>query len=188
MNKWINLPLTMVLAFCGIWASPAAFARIVVVGVETTQQMPYYGMCGEDYCGYGKELLDRFASDMDFTIKYRPMPILRLHRELIDGRIDLKFPASADWQPHLKKNKAIRYSAPLADYIDGVMMLSPPSADIHRLGTIHGFTLDVFGHIAMLGRVFWKVWFSHALAPFYDAPDIGIHALGFQLSIRAQRV
>ena len=49
-------------------------------------------------------------------------------------------------------------------------------------------TLDVFGHIAMLGRVFWKVWFSHALAPFYDAPDIGIHALGFQLSIRAQRV
>ena len=49
-------------------------------------------------------------------------------------------------------------------------------------------TLDVFGHIAMLGRAFWKVWFSHALVPFDDAPDIGIHASGFQLSIRAQRV
>jgi len=121
----------------------AANIRILSVGVESIRHYPYYGMCGEEFCGFARDLIDSFAADQGFTIHYVPLPINRLHRAMIDGRIDLKFPASPIWATEEKLGHEIFYTEPVIDFIDGIMSLaSTPDKAPLRLGTIRGFTLN----------------------------------------------
>ncbi len=115
---------------------------VLSVGVENIRHYPYYGMCGREFCGFARDLLDSFAADRGLDLRYMPLPINRLHRAMLDGRIDLKFPASPIWATTEKAGYEIFYSKPVIDFVDGIMSLAGADAAPARIGTIRGFTLN----------------------------------------------
>lgn len=120
-------------------------SKTFIVGVEAIRHLPYYGMCDGTYCGFARDLLDAFAADHGIRVEYRPMPIPRLHRSLINGTVDAKFPAHPTWAPDEKGTAPVIYSDPVISFTDGYM--SPPGMSGHpqSVGTIRGFTLDLRG-------------------------------------------
>ncbi len=136
------LPVLLLVSSCG------AKATELVMGVEDLPYLPYYsveqGESGRAYGGYARELFDAFAAARGHSIRYRPLPVERLYRELLDGRIDFKFPDNPEWRHELKKTRSLGYSRAIAPFTDGVMV--PPE---HRtkekdgplkIGTVRGFT------------------------------------------------
>ncbi|OIQ86452.1 bacterial extracellular solute-binding protein, family 3 [mine drainage metagenome] len=121
-------------------AAPPQF----VVGVENINYLPYYSGDQGQYGGFARALLDAYAADRGYRFTYRPLPITRLFRELVAGVIDFKFPDNPLWQAALKQGHAVAYSDPVADYVDGVLVLpqnyGKGPAAIHSLGTVRGFT------------------------------------------------
>lgn len=114
----------------------------ITIGVESIIHLPYYGLCGQDYCGYARELLDAFAREEGITIRYRPLPIPRLHRALVNGVVDAKFPAHPDWANDYKQGAPILYSDPVITFTDGYLSLPGTTGTPEKVGTIRGFTLD----------------------------------------------
>jgi len=142
--------ISRVLSFLLLWAlaapAPAAeqAAEELVMGVEDLAYLPYYAVDAGEYQGFARELFDAFAADTGRRIRYRPLPVERLYRELLDGGIDLKFPDNPDWRADLKSGENFRYSAPVAPFVDGIMVppqrLEEDAETIRRIGTIRGFT------------------------------------------------
>ena len=130
--------------------APASEPPVVIVGVEEVFYPPHYDGSGGDYTGFAREMFDRFAADCGCVFEYRPMPIDRLYRALLDGDVDLKFPDDTYWQPEQKAGHDVHYSDPIAAYLDGVSVpvgnvLEPANM---RLGTIRGFTTRGYEHLA----------------------------------------
>jgi ABC-type amino acid transport substrate-binding protein len=124
--------------------SSRAHSADLVMGVEELPYMPYYSVDGGEYKGFARELFDAFAQEQGHHIRYRPLPVERLYRELLDGGIDLKFPDNPEWRHDLKSDKNLHYSQPVAAFLDGVMMRAEPASAVNNkrltIGTIRGFT------------------------------------------------
>jgi polar amino acid transport system substrate-binding protein len=77
------LPVLLLVSSCG------AKATELVMGVEDLPYLPYYsveqGESGRAYGGYARELFDAFAAARGHSIRYRPLPVERLYRELLHG-------------------------------------------------------------------------------------------------------
>lgn len=116
---------------------------LITVGVENINHLPFYGLCGGDYCGFGRDVIDAFAADKGLGVRYLALPIPRLHRTLADGGVDLKFPANPLWAHHLKEGATIRYSAPVVDFVDGFIMLAGREDLPRTVSTLRGFTIDL---------------------------------------------
>ncbi|CAM3899087.1 substrate-binding periplasmic protein [Vibrio aquimaris] len=114
----------------------------LVVGVENIDYYPIYSVESGQYSGYSRELLDRFAQEYNHTLTYRPLPVVRLFHELVEGKVDLKFPDNPYWGSDIKKGTKISYSQSALNYIDGVMV-SPNKLGKSipkTLGIVRGFT------------------------------------------------
>lgn len=122
----------------------SARAETFTVGVEDVRYLPAYGVENGEYVGYARAVLDAFAKDKGYRLDYRPLPVIRLFNELVDGAIDFKFPDNPMWARSVKEGHAIAYSAPVADYVDGVTVLPArkgAGADaVGILGAVRGFT------------------------------------------------
>lgn len=136
-----------VLLLCGgPWLAMAQGVRAeeFVVGVEDLAYLPYSAIVDGEYRGYFRDLLDAYAADRGHSVRYRPLPVERLYRELLAGGIDFKLPDNPQWRRDLKADKALTYSDAAAPYIDGVMV--PPARlgraqdQVKLIGTIRGFT------------------------------------------------
>jgi len=139
-----------------------------IVGVENFNYFPMYGLEKGKYSGYGRELLDTFASDHGYTFYYKPLPILRLYNNLlVTQTVDFKFPDNTFWKADLKKGKTVTYSTSVVDYIDGVMVLPENKGRglkrFKRLGTIMGFTPWEYLDDIKTGNI------KHDKAPHYDS-------------------
>lgn len=136
------------LAIFLVITSFATKADEIVVGVETGEFKPYYETVGGEYKGLGRELLDRYASDLGHTIVYKPMDIPTLTKALVGEKIDLKFPAHLDWNMHLKNNKIILYSDPTLPYLDGTMVVDRHYEGgvnkVRKIGSIVGFAPQAY--------------------------------------------
>ena len=121
-----------------------SYAKHYVVGVEELEYYPIYAQREGEYAGFARELLDGFATSNGHTFEYRHMPIKRLFNDFIAGKFDFKFPDSSQWQTAMKKGKAITYSDPVLEYIDGVMVatseLGKGKSHLKTLGVPRGFT------------------------------------------------
>ena len=138
MRNWLG---ALVLVGLAMASSPLRAEPDLIVGVEDVDYLPAYGWHNGVYGGAGREIIDAFAASIGTKPVYRPLPIKRLFAELVSGGIDLKFPDNPLWAAEAKQGVAIRYSQPVIDYIDGVMVLPDRrGAAIATLGTVAGFT------------------------------------------------
>lgn len=139
-------------AFC--WAlasilSPLVCAPVVaqtyVVGVENLPFAPHYSTDAQgNYQGFARDVLDLFASASGITLEYRPLPVDALLPALFSGEVDLKYPDNPDWAPEQKAGKTLRYSQPVTQYVDGVLVaperLGQGIGALKRLALVEGWT------------------------------------------------
>ncbi|HVI51269.1 MAG TPA: transporter substrate-binding domain-containing protein [Candidatus Sulfotelmatobacter sp.] len=143
MIRRLVTPLLMAAALLSL--SRPASAEHFIIGVEAIDYMPHYGVKPNgEYQGFARALFDAYAADRGHQIEYRPLPVNRLFHELLEGRLDFKYPDNAFWQTELKTGKTVAYSDPVVNYIDGVLVLpenkGKPVDTIRTLGTVRGFT------------------------------------------------
>ena len=135
----------IILALVAIFTvSGAAKAETILVGVEDIQYYPHYTWENGEYGGFGRAFLDAWAEANGHTLEFKPMPVLRLMRAVVEQQIDLKYPDNAFWSADIKEGKGVVYSKPVTPYTDGVSVLPENkgrSADeIKTLGMVVGFT------------------------------------------------
>lgn len=121
-----------------------AHAETFTVGVESQPYMPYSDVQDGQYLGYGRDLLDAFAAYQGHVFVYQPLPVRRLLSELLNDRVDLKYPDNPRWNADLKQGHTLYLSQATAESIDGVMVkpeyLGKGKARLQRLGTQRGFS------------------------------------------------
>ena len=119
-------------------------AEHYVIAVEKVEYYPLWAQRDGQYAGYARELLDEFGKYSGHSFEYRPLPILRLYKEFLSGRVDFKFPDSPYWAKDQKQGKSVVYSDSALEYIDGVLVkpenLGKGKSNIKTLGTVRGFT------------------------------------------------
>ena len=115
-----------------------------VVGVEALDYYPHYSNADGEFSGFARDLLDAFARSQGYRFDYRALPVARLYRTFFAGELDFKYPDNPDWQASKRQGLEIHYSAPVASYIDGVLLLpanrGKGAAQLTSLGTVRGFT------------------------------------------------
>jgi len=131
--------LAMVLIITGTLLS-----KTFIIGVENIKYYPHYSNENGEYSGYARAVLDAFAEKKGYTFIYNLMPVKRLYGEFLSGKVDFKYPDNPLWMGDAKKGKKIEYSKPVAEYIDGVMVLKENKKKgksfLKNLGTVRGFT------------------------------------------------
>lgn len=119
--------------------------RNVVVGVEELDYAPHYTTLSGSFRGFGRALLDAFAAAEGIQFDYRPLPVMRLHQALIEGRIGFKYPDNPSWQREIKQAAGITYSQPVVAYLDGILVapgrLMLPAEPLPSLALVRGFSL-----------------------------------------------
>ncbi len=149
------LKILIITIFCILQLQPCYASENIIftVGVQAFKEyLPYSEYKDGKYTGFNREILDLFASTKGYTFKYRAYPIKRLYREYLQEKIDLKYPDNSYWSFELKKEKDIKYSDPVVEYIDGVMILPENKGkgvnNIKNLGVLAGFT--PFAYLKMI--------------------------------------
>ncbi|HUE91600.1 transporter substrate-binding domain-containing protein [Pseudomonas sp.] len=124
--------------------SPTLRAQTFTVGVELQPYMPYSNVHDGQYLGYGRDLLDAFATHQGHEFIYRPLPVRRLLSDFLGGRVDLKYPDNPRWNADIKRGHQVHFSQAAAPAIDGILVkpqhLNQGKARLRRLGTQRGFT------------------------------------------------
>lgn len=123
----------------------SAQAENLIVGVEAIDQFPIYRGEGNEYSGFGRELLDDFATKYKHKLTYSPLPILRLHDELLKSKgVDLKFPDNLEWNPDMRKGVTVAYSKPVLVVTEGLSVLPAHKGrgldKVKTIGAMRGFT------------------------------------------------
>jgi ABC-type amino acid transport substrate-binding protein len=152
--------------------SSAAMAQTYVVGVENLAFAPHYSTDAQgNYQGFAREVLDLFASSSGITLEYRPMPVDALLPALLSGQVDLKYPDNPNWAPEQKAGKTLRYSQPVTEYVDGVLVaperLGQGVGALKRLALVDGWTPRGYEQLVQAGQI--------VLAPSADLKQM-IHA------------
>ncbi|GAB6096085.1 hypothetical protein JCM14469_23380 [Desulfatiferula olefinivorans] len=132
-------------------------AEEYVVGVEDHDYLPYFSGTGQNYIGYGRDLLDAFAREHGIRLTYLPLPINRLFIYLMEGRIDFKYPDNSRWQTHLKDSVTVHYSRTTVNAVDGVIVRSENKGKglerLKRLGMVMGYSPWPFMEYIKSGRM-----------------------------------
>lgn len=144
--KYVYLARSILLIF--IIATPLAHAetskKTLIIGVEDNRYMPHYSYENGEYIGFGRDVLDAFFSEMQYSYRYRALPVARLFQTFLDQGVDFKYPDNAIWSEEAKKGHEISYSQPVVTHIDGVSVLRENLGrhvdEIRLLGTVRGFT------------------------------------------------
>lgn len=156
--------------FSGV--SGVAMAQTYVVGVENLPFAPHYSTDAQgNYQGFAREALDLFASSVGITLQYRPLPVDALLPALLSGQVDFKYPDNPNWAPGQKAGTTLRYSQPVAEYVDGVLVaperLGKGLAALKRLALVEGWTPRGYEQPVQSGQI--------TLAPSADLKQM-IHA------------
>ncbi|WP_017937910.1 substrate-binding periplasmic protein [Zestomonas thermotolerans] len=126
-----------------------AHAESYVVGVERADFEPYFSLNEQgQYQGFARELLDTFAREAGIELRYRAVAPAGLLGELLEGRVDLKYPDSPTWAVQAKAGQRLSYSAATADFIDGVLVAPLQQGkglrQLRRLAVVEGWTPEQY--------------------------------------------
>jgi hypothetical protein len=144
IHRW-RIGATVLAAAILVVATPASAQERYTVGVEAIAYFPQYGVDDTGaYGGFGRAILDAFATDAGIELVYKPLPVKRLFFTFVDGEVDFKYPDSAEWGRDLKAGVEVTYSDPVVTYYDATMVRPQDKGrtrdDIDTLGTVSGFT------------------------------------------------
>lgn len=119
--------------------------KTYTVGVEDLEYYPQYSHKGNEFIGFGRELLDAFAKSKGYKFEYKILPLNRLFLENLKNKsLDFQYPDNSYWEAHLRKGVTVHYSAPVMPFVDGVVVLPENKGrginNFKMLGTMTGFT------------------------------------------------
>lgn len=125
--------------------STGSMAQTYVVGVENLSFPPHYSTDAQGrYQGFARDVLDLFAATNGITLEYRPMPVDALLPALLGGAVDFKYPDSPVWSAEQKAGRSLRYSQPVTQYVDGVLVAPERAGQgvgtLKRLALVEGWT------------------------------------------------
>lgn len=123
----------------------SAQQKTFTVGVEDLEYYPQKSHKGNEYIGFGREILDAFAKSRGYKFEYKILPLNRLYLSNLKSQtLDFQYPDNSYWEAHLRKGVKVHYSTPVMPFIDGVMVLPENKGkgmkDFKVLGTMTGFT------------------------------------------------
>ena len=128
-----------------------------VVGVEKQPYAPYFYIEDDQYLGFARELLDRFANAKNITFEYKPYSINELFPALKNDEVHFKFPDSPSWKYPQKMGVKWYYSDPVVPYIDGALVNSFDQRNgiknLKKIGTITGFTPWGYHHLIQYNKL-----------------------------------
>jgi len=136
--------MNKLILFFLILSSFTAHSAEFTIGVEKLDYLPFYTTQNKQYQGYARELFDRFGQDNGHNIHYKVLPVARLLFELLNEKIDFKFPDNPNWKSLEKQPYPIQYSASVVQFTDGIMVkpesLTGSQTQFSKIGTMRGFT------------------------------------------------
>ncbi|MBO3277051.1 substrate-binding periplasmic protein [Pseudomonas schmalbachii] len=151
-------------AFC--WACVAALstqasAQTYVVGVEKLEFSPHYSIDSQgQYRGFARELFDLFAASSGVQLEYRVLPVDALLPALLSGSVDFKYPDNPNWAKKRKAGHELRYSQPVVEYVDGVLVaperVGKGIDNLKRLAVVDGWTPRGYESRIADGQI-WRV-------------------------------
>ena len=148
MNSWIAYYLSIIVVFTSTasWANHNS-KESLLIGVESVNNPPFHWITKDgEYIGFVRDLMDLFATEIGTDFKYVGMPIKRLFEGLVQSDIDIKVPDNPLWQPSIKQNTGIQYSAPFLEVhgvVVGFVSASEPSiGKISHISIPLGYTLS----------------------------------------------
>jgi len=151
--------MMIIIVLVGITSGQNAFSenKSFLVGVEDISYYPHYSIKNNEYVGFVREVFDTFTKNHGYKFVYKPLPVMRLHRTFINGELDFVYPNNPEWLTELKKNSQIIYSIPLANVVDGVMVLPENKGKglqrLKILSTMMGFTLPAYENLIKSNKV-----------------------------------
>lgn len=127
-----------------LYLSSITYADNLIIGVEDIDYLPIYEYSNGQYSGAASEILNKFAALNNHTITYKEFPITRLNKYYLNGTVDFRFPDNGYWIQEQKAGYDIKYSDPVINFIDGVMV-TPENKNkgighLKKLGVVRGFT------------------------------------------------
>lgn len=153
MYRLAFLLVAAALLICPVHAESCRY----VVGVENIDHYPHYALEGDDWVGFGRDLLDAFAKTQNCIFEYRPYPVKRLMQEHMTGGVDFRFPDNPLWSENLREGVQVLYSVPFVEVIEGTMVRPEMRGQgldrFETLGTIIGFTAASYQQAIEQGEV-----------------------------------
>jgi len=132
-----------------------------LIGIEDIDYLPFYHVegVGEEqvFRGLMKEVFELFSKSSGERLVLQPLPVNRLYDHLKQGKIDMKFPDHPLWGQQHKEGLNVTYSAPIVEYVDGVIALKENRDKgldwLKTLGTVRGFTPFSYLDLIQQGKV-----------------------------------
>lgn len=141
--KVMQSPL-LVAILCLLVTPVYAQQKEFIVGVENINLMPHFNNKNEIYSGFSRDLLDLFADEYNYKFIYKSLPLKRLFRDLVQKKVDFKYPDNPMWQVDLKAPVEVIYSNSVIAYTEGVMVLPEHVgrglSNLKDLGMVLGYT------------------------------------------------
>lgn len=151
MKKFLKTCAFTFVSACLLTAPSLIAQTKLTIGVQNYKEyLPYskFDPKLKSYKGFNREILDLFSHTKGYKFTYKALPLKRLQRQFISGKVDFKYPDNKYWAADIKKGKNIKYSAPVVHFIDGVMVNSSNKdmgiSSLKVLGTVRGFTPFVY--------------------------------------------
>ena len=136
--------ITTRLLMMTLYLSSITHAENLIIGVEDIDYLPIYEYSNGQYTGVASEILSKFAALNNHTLTYKEFPITRLNKYYLNGTVDFRFPDNGYWIQEQKAGYDIKYSAPVINFIDGVMVTPENKhkgiSHLNKLGVVRGFT------------------------------------------------
>lgn len=135
---------TIVALLCLLLGQQSARSDDFTVGVEAINFYPIYDGTAVQYRGYGRDVLDRFASKYGHRFQYVALPVRRLYRNFFTtDELDFKFPDNPLWQRDMRKDSVITYSDTVYQAVEGLFVLpanrDKSLAQLAAIATVRGF-------------------------------------------------
>ncbi|MEA9355993.1 transporter substrate-binding domain-containing protein [Bacteriovorax sp. PP10] len=147
--------------------SASAFALpVYTVGVEDIDYMPIFSSTHnpENFKGYARDVLDRFAKSEKIEFRYVALPVKRFIYVYQSGKLDFAFPDNPNWNLPKKDNLNIIYSNPIITFQDAIFVrpekLGLGIEKMKVLGTLKGFSAWKFQKYIDSGKM--RVESTHA--------------------------
>ncbi|MDU0352667.1 hypothetical protein RS130_00930 [Paraglaciecola aquimarina] len=129
----------LIIVFILFWHFPVNAEKYIVAS-QNFNYYPHYNFKSSTHKGLIHTILQEFSAFSGHQFEYRPMPVLRLQRELEKGRIDLIYPDNPLFNNQDIFAKGKYYSHTIVRTIGGTMVnkadLRKDAANIKRLGVL----------------------------------------------------